>query len=121
MALLGIDAYLERFTGDSEAKRIREVLAERLLHRFSTHATAAWPWPEDVVTYDNGKIPHALLLAGHSLQRDDMVECGLRALEWLVDLQTENGFFVPGGQQRMVRARTALGPGSTSSRWRLTP
>ena len=32
MALLGIDAYLERFTGDSEAKRIREALAERLLH-----------------------------------------------------------------------------------------
>ena len=26
-----------------------------------------------------------------------MVDCGLRALEWLVDLQTENGFFVPVG------------------------
>ncbi len=97
MALLGIEAYLERFAGDSEAKRIRESLAERLLQRFSANATGDWQWPEDVVTYDNGKIPHALLLAGRSLERADMVDCGLRALEWLVDLTTEHGFFVPVG------------------------
>ena len=97
MSLLGIEAYLERFTGDSEAKRLREYLAERLLHAFSTHATAAWPWPEDIVTYDNGKIPHALLLAAHSMERDDMLKVGLRALDWLVGLQTENSCFVPVG------------------------
>ncbi len=97
MALLGLEAYLERFSGDSEAKRIREYLAERLLRAFSIHATAAWPWPEDIVTYDNGKIPHALLLAGHSMERDDMLEVGLRALDWLVELQTESGCFVPVG------------------------
>jgi glycosyltransferase involved in cell wall biosynthesis len=97
MALLGLEAYLERFTGDSEAKRLRGLLAERLMRAFSKHATADWPWPEDIVTYDNGKIPHALLLAGHSMERDDMVEVGLRALDWLVELQTENGCFVPVG------------------------
>jgi glycosyltransferase involved in cell wall biosynthesis len=97
MSLLGLEAYLERFTGDSEAKRLREYLAERLLHAFSTHATATWPWPEDIVTYDNGKIPHALLLAAHSMERDDMLEVGLRALDWLVGLQTENSCFVPVG------------------------
>ena len=97
MALLGLEAYLERFSGDSEAKRLRNHLAERLLHSFSSRATPEWPWPEAIVTYDNGKIPHALLLAGHSMERDDMIEVGLRALEWLVDLQTENGYFVPVG------------------------
>ncbi len=97
MSLLGLEAYLERFTGDSEAKRLRGHLAERLLRAFSRHASEDWPWPEDIVTYDNGKIPHALLLAGHSMERDDMVEVGLRALDWLVDLQTENGYFVPVG------------------------
>ncbi|MHB9149333.1 MAG: glycosyltransferase family 4 protein [Thermoleophilia bacterium] len=97
MALLGLEAYLERYSGDSEAKRLRDHLAERLLHAFSSHATADWPWPEDIVTYDNGKIPHALLLAGRSMERADMVEMGLRALDWLVDLQTESGYFVPVG------------------------
>lgn len=97
MALLGIEAYLQRFSGDSEAKRLRAVLAERLLHAFTTHATPEWPWPEDIVTYDNGKIPHALLLAGRSMERDDMLEAGLRALEWLLDLQVEHGHFVPVG------------------------
>jgi len=97
MALLGLEAYLQRFSGDSEAKRLRGSLAERLLRAFTNHATAAWPWPEDIVTYDNGKIPHALLLAGHSMERDDMLDVGLRALEWLADLQTENGYFVPVG------------------------
>ena len=98
-----------------------EVLAERLLHAFPRTPRRGWPWPEDVVTYDNGKIPHALLLAGHSLKRDDMIECGLRALGWLVDLQTENGFLRARSAATAGTCATARGPGSTSNPWKRTP
>ncbi|GAB4246501.1 MAG: glycosyltransferase family 4 protein [Thermoleophilia bacterium] len=98
-SLVGIDAYLEKFVGDSEAKRVSEHLAERLLHEFALHGTPDWPWPEDVLTYDNAKLPHALLAAGRILRRDDMVHTGLRSLEWLVALQTENGRFSPVGNR----------------------
>ena len=71
--LLGLDAYLRRFGGDSEARRIREQLGERLFGAFARETTDAWPWPEARVTYASGKLPHALLVTGHALgpPRDD--------------------------------------------------
>lgn len=95
--LLGIHDYLQKFSGDSEVRRIRDILANRLYSQFETHATQSWPWPESILTYANGKLPQALLLCGQTMQRKDMVEMGLKSLKWLLEIQTENGHFVPVG------------------------
>lgn len=96
--LVGIHAYLRRFSGDSEVRRVRESLANRLFDLYQANATDDWPWIEDTVTYANGKIPQALLLSGQWLQRGEMSEAGLRSLEWLVRIQTDpKGHFVPIG------------------------
>jgi glycosyltransferase involved in cell wall biosynthesis len=98
--LLGLDAYLRRFGGDSEARRIRERLAERLLDAFTRRTTDTWPWPEEQVTYASGKLPHALLLTGRALGRDEMTERGLEVLEFLMDNQrATEGHFSPIGQE----------------------
>ncbi len=96
-ALVGIHAYLRRFSGDSEVKRIRAVMANRLFKRFKKYVTKDWPWLENKLTYANGKLPHALLLSGQWMQRGDMVDMGLNTLEWLMKIQTEDGHFVPVG------------------------
>lgn len=96
-ALMGIHAYLRIFSGDSEARSVREILAERLFNEFKNNATESWPWLEDTLTYANGKLPHALLLSGKCKQRNDMIDMGLRSLKWLFTIQTENGHFVPIG------------------------
>jgi glycosyltransferase involved in cell wall biosynthesis len=91
-ALIGTHAYLERFPGDSMARRLRMILAERLHDAFQRNATPEWPWCEDVVTYDNAKLPQALILSGQWLPNPAMVEQGLRTLEWLVRQQvSEDG------------------------------
>jgi hypothetical protein len=60
--------------------------------------TADWPWPEPVVTYENGLIPRALIVAGDRLGDASMVERGVRLLDWLVSVQTaEQGHFSPIG------------------------
>jgi glycosyltransferase involved in cell wall biosynthesis len=87
--LVGIHAYLRKYGGDSEARRIRESLANRLFGLFEAHATDEWPWPEEKLTYANAKLPHALLMSGQWMQRGDMTEMGLRSLEWLVEKMTE--------------------------------
>jgi glycosyltransferase involved in cell wall biosynthesis len=97
-ALIGLDAYLRRFAGASEAKRARLNLADRLYGRLRERARPSWPWLEEVVTYANGVIPQALLLSGVHLERSDMVEAGIKSLRWLIDVQTDpKGFFVPIG------------------------
>jgi len=96
--LVGIHAYLTRFSGDSEVRRVREELANRLFDLYEANGADDWPWIEETVTYANGKIPQALLLSGQELHRGDMIEAGLCSLEWLVRVQTDpEGHFVPIG------------------------
>jgi len=87
-ALVGIHAYLRRFGGDARVKRYREMLAHRLQNLFDKHMSPDWPWCEDIVTYANARLPHALLLSGQWLPNSRMIETGLRSLEWLLKVQT---------------------------------
>ena len=96
-ALVGIHAYLNKFSGDSEVRRFREIIANRLFDQFKSNATESWPWLEDALNYANGKLSHALLLSGQWMQRRDMVDMGLRSLKWLLTIQTEDNHFVPIG------------------------
>ena len=96
-AIVGMHAYLQKFSGDSEVRRIRDILAERLFDQFQKNATEDWPWLENALNYANGKLPHALLLSGQWMQRSDMIDMGLKTLKWLLAIQTENGHFVPIG------------------------
>ncbi len=96
-ALVGIHAYLEKFSGDSEVRRMRKILAEKLFKLFKNNTTQKWPWLEKKVSYANGKLVHALLLSGQWMQRNDMIEMGLNSLRWLLDIQTEKGHFSPIG------------------------
>ncbi len=96
-SLIGIMEYLRRFYGHRTAQDVRQVLAERLLSVFSGRCNDEWPWCEDSLSYCNAKLPHALILCGHWLERNDMVEVGLNALQWLVRVQTVDHHFVPIG------------------------
>jgi len=97
-ALVGIHAYLARFSGDSEVRRVREKLADTLFSRFRGHTDDDWPWFEnELVTYANAKIPQALLLSGQWLGREDMVGAGYKILDWLIALQREGDHFSPVG------------------------
>jgi glycosyltransferase involved in cell wall biosynthesis len=96
-SLVGIHAYLQKFGGDSEVRRIREIAANRLFDQFKSNAEENWCWLENSLSYANGKLPHALLLSGQWMQRNDMTDMGLKSLEWLLSIQTEKDHFVPIG------------------------
>lgn len=96
--LIAIHDYLRRFYGDSAAKNIREVLAERLLQQYQRCRSDDWRWFEDELTYANARLPHALILCGKWLMRGDMSAAGLEALQWLAQVQTASeGHFSPIG------------------------
>jgi hypothetical protein len=88
-ALLGLSTYLDAEPGHGETRELRDEYAERLLEAYRRHATDDWPWWEDIVTYDNAKLCHALLRSGAAMDRGDMVEAGLTSLRWLLQQQTE--------------------------------
>jgi len=82
--LLGLEAYLSRLSGERAVQQMRLALADRLLRAFMREdAGEEWPWPEDTLTYANARLPHALLVSGQAQERQDMIEMGLKSLEWL--------------------------------------
>ncbi|MGO8767160.1 MAG: glycosyltransferase family 4 protein [Limisphaerales bacterium] len=96
--LIGIDEYLRRFGGDRRASQIRESLATRLMQSYADTAGEDWQWFEQVVSYANAKLPHALILSGRCLNSVPMLETGLKALRWLTKIQTsDSGSFRPIG------------------------
>ncbi len=107
--LLGIHEYLRRLGGDSMVKQVRDVLTTRLMDLYERTAIPEWLWFENELSYDNAKMAHALIVSGEAMARADVLDCGLRSLEWLTELQTSdkghfrpigsNGFYQRGGER----------------------
>jgi hypothetical protein len=102
-SLIGLHAYLKKFSGDSEVHRILEIISLRLFDQFKSNAKPDWPWLEDALNYANGKLPHALLLSGQSMQNREMIDMGLKSLSWLVEIQTDKAHFSPVGNMGWYR------------------
>ncbi|MBI3853124.1 MAG: glycosyltransferase family 4 protein [Verrucomicrobia bacterium] len=96
--LLGIHEYLQRLSGDRFASQIRDLLTTRLMELFDRTTQPDWPWFEDVLSYDNAKLAHALILTGNATGQKPVLERGLQTLRWLAEAQTaESGDFRPIG------------------------
>src|SRR5208337_5494043 len=74
--LIGIDEYLRRLSGDRRANQIRDSLTAKLMQRYADTATEYWHWFEEVVSYANAKLPHALILSGRCLSAAPLLETG---------------------------------------------
>lgn len=102
--LIGIHEYLRRLSGDRRANQIRESLTAKLKQRYADAATEDWHWFEEVVSYANAKLPHAMILSGRCMKDAAMLELGLDSLRWLVRIQTSPaGSFRPVGSNGFYR------------------
>ncbi len=97
-ALLGLDAYCAAVARDSFAGRFRHLLADRLISKMAAVGTKDWVWFEDVLAYDNARLPQCLIATGISTGVPAYIDAGLRSLRWLMTLQTApSGCFRPIG------------------------
>jgi glycosyltransferase involved in cell wall biosynthesis len=102
--LIGIDEYLRRLSGDRRANQIRESLTAKMMQRYADAATDEWQWFEEMVSYANARLPHAMILSGRCMNDNMMLEVGLKSLRWLIGIQTsEAGSFQPIGSNGFYR------------------
>ena len=105
-SLLALDPYCTLVGGDLFANRLRTILADRLMSLFSATETNDWIWFEDVLAYDNARLPQALIQTGLTTRTPPYVEVGLRSLRWLMSIQTaSSGCFRPIGTKSFGRLR----------------
>lgn len=85
--LLGVHEYLRRFSGDRVTGQIREALTHLLVALYERSATPEWLWFEEVLSYDNARLCHALIAGGRDGGDEKALEIGLQSLRWLVQIQ----------------------------------
>jgi hypothetical protein len=97
-AILGLVHTLAAEPADASAVRAAlEDSAQILLNAYERHRGLGWQWCEDLMTYDNARLPEALLRAGAALSNERYVRAGLAMLEFYVGVVIEDGMFVPVG------------------------
>jgi glycosyltransferase involved in cell wall biosynthesis len=70
---------------DPEARLLLERLVDQLATAYRASAAGGWLWFEDRLTYDNARLPQALIVGASALGRPDDVLLGLEALAWFGD------------------------------------
>jgi len=103
--LLGVCEYQHTDSGNTEINQIGRDLLARIALRLNQSRTTNWPWFEDRLTYDNAKIPHAMLAGSIRFGVPHWRRQALESLDWLCQLQRgPGGCFLPiGSDQFYVR------------------
>jgi glycosyltransferase involved in cell wall biosynthesis len=83
--IMGCIFYLQKFSGARDVKRICKKLLERLHEAYEKNSSEEWRWFEDFLTYDNARLPQALLMGGIYFKNSNYLYSGLEALNWMFD------------------------------------
>jgi hypothetical protein len=104
LGIMGIHEYLRRYSGDRAAATMSQQLADRLADMYEATATDAWPWFENIATYNNAKLSQALITHGRWSDDPRTAEIGMKSLRWLCDIQlSPQGRFRPIGSNGFSR------------------
>lgn len=71
----------------------RELLGRAASRLGAVERSAAWPWPEARLAYENARLPEARIAAGVALGDRPLLEEGLALLDWLAETETSGGRF----------------------------
>ncbi len=88
---------------------------DKLLAGYRHYSDREWHWFEPVVTYENARLPQALLIAGHRLHHAEAIEVAHTTLRWLI------GHTFPEGHHRPIGNHGWLVKGGQPAQWDQQP
>jgi glycosyltransferase involved in cell wall biosynthesis len=89
-SILGMSDYLAQFPGASDIKRQLEMAADGLVAQYEENSYPDWHWFEDIITYENAVLPHALFVASLTLENKKYLKVAQESCDFLLD-NTFNG------------------------------
>jgi len=81
--IMGCILYLKRFAGAREVNKICKTLSDQLMEYYTVTSSPDWKWFEAYLTYDNARLPQALLMAGRFFNNKTYSSAGIESLNWL--------------------------------------
>jgi glycosyltransferase involved in cell wall biosynthesis len=108
--LLGLSTLIEGGLATAHMRERGRVLAADLISAIQPELDKAWCWFEDHLSYDNARLPEALIRFGTAVDDRKSIDVGLKALAWLCEKQTApSGLFRPIATEDFGRRHYAEG------------
>lgn len=106
--LLGIGEAVRGGLDNPFVEDLGQELSSRLTDQLSKYSSPEWPWFERYLSYDNARLPEALIVSAQWLENSEMLETGLNSLSWLSHMQIDqDGLFEPIGCSHVMRCTDA--------------
>lgn len=103
-AALGAAEVLSAVPAHELAREILKSTGDLLQQLLAAARRPSWTWFEEVLAYDNARLPEALIRAGCGLGRPEWTSQGIETLDWLIKMQTSSkGSFQPVGTDSFGR------------------
>ncbi|MBS3770937.1 MAG: glycosyltransferase [Bacteroidales bacterium] len=109
--IIGISLFLMEFQENETITQWLITLTGRLKESFHTYATEERPWFENKMTYDNGILPLAMLLAYNVVEDEEVLRMGKKSMDFLTMVSFRDNYFTP------VGSRGWLSPGTEISEY----
>lgn len=88
--IIGLSYYLKSNSSDDEMMERLRNLTRRLIKEYDQHRTKDWQWFENLLAYDNGILPLALLHACQLLNDEYVTEIALASMDFLTKHTIKN-------------------------------
>ena len=96
-SIIGICQFIKRNYPDEIKTAMVAGLSEKLMCMYEAHNSKDWHWFENILTYDNGILPLALLNSWEITQDENCLLIAFEALEFLESKTFHKGIFRPIG------------------------
>ncbi|MCH8556640.1 MAG: glycosyltransferase [Balneolia bacterium] len=90
--MLGISYYLKANPSDKPMLDVLKKLAGKLAGHYEKNSSSGWNWFEQLLAYDNGLLPLAMLHAADITGDERFRDVGIEAMDFLTELTFKNGY-----------------------------
>ncbi|MFO8021687.1 MAG: glycosyltransferase family 4 protein [Perlabentimonas sp.] len=102
-SIIGICYYLRSTPGDDSMVQLLKTLANKLVNHYDENITPSWRWFEQLLAYDNGMLPLALLHAAQVLKNDKITSTALDTMNFLTENTLKDGYLSIIGNEKWYK------------------
>ncbi len=92
-SIFGMRDYLAQFPGASDVKRQMFTAAEYLVNLYERNVKDDWQWFENILSYDNAVLPHALFEAYLTMGNETYLEIATKTCDFLLEKTFDQDHF----------------------------
>jgi len=100
--IIGISHYLRNNPDDSMTEKLK-ILTYKLVKHYEENATPDWKWFEDLLAYDNGMLPLALLHSAEILNDYKITKIALESMKFLTRHTIKDNYLSVIGNEKWYR------------------